>query len=299
MTKNLFHYLTLCVLALSLVACGSDDDGSNPTPTVTNANRNIVTANVPKEITRLEFPHLRGGGNIVIVHKTDGNTKINYSVEWDYGKKSPRWSCFPMTNGSSKGGVGRNGPFEEDPDLPSSMRFSDTNYMFTGSGYDRGHMCASYDRQYSKEANHQTFYYTNMQPQRNAFNAGSNYDGLWVQMENFVQNRAKSLKDGDTIYVCKGGTIDSESMILERIKGQLIVPKYFFMALLEKNANGYKALAFWTEHLNHTVPNAHLADYAITIDALEEKTGIDFFCNLPDDTEDKVEKSLSLISWAL
>ena len=88
-------------------------------------------------------------------------------------------------------------------------------------------------------------------------------------------------------------------MILERIKGQLIVPKYFFMALLEKNANGYKALAFWTEHLNHTVPNAHLADYAITIDALEEKTGIDFFCNLPDDTEDKVEKSLSLISWAL
>lgn len=171
MTKNLFHYLTLCVFALSLVACGSDDDGSNPTPTVTNANRNIVTANVPKEITRLEFPHLRGGDNIVIVHKTDNNTKINYSVEWDYGKKSPRWSCFPMTNGSSKGGVGRNGPFEEDPDLPSSMRFSDTNYMFTGSGYDRGHMCASYDRQYSKEANHQTFYYTNMQPQRNAFNA--------------------------------------------------------------------------------------------------------------------------------
>ena len=97
--------------------------------------------------------------------------------------------------------------------------------------------------------------------------------------------------------MCKGGTIDSESMILERIKGQLIVPKYFFMALLEKNANGYKALAFWTEHLNHTVPNAHLADYAITIDALEEKTGIDFFCNVPDCIENIVEARYTRSSW--
>ena len=34
----------------------------------------------------------------------------------------------------------------------------------------------------------------------------------------------------DTMYVCKGGTIDDELNIIERVKGQLIVPKYFYMA---------------------------------------------------------------------
>lgn len=295
MNKKLSYFLYTCLAVLTLSACSNDDDDTTP---YANINRNVVTSNVPKNITRLEFPHLKGGNNIVLVHKTSDG-KINYSVEWDYAKKSNRWTCYPMTNHSSKGGAGRYDHFEEDPDLPQAMRFSSSNSMYTGSGFDRGHLCASYDRQYSTEANKQTFYYSNIQPQYHAFNAGSNYDGLWIQMEQFLQKRASALKDGDTIYVCKGGTIDSEDMILTRIKNQLIVPKYFFMALLAKNNSGYMAMAFWTEHLSYPVPNANLVDYAITIDALEEKTGIDFFCNLPDNIEDQVEKTLTPISWAL
>ena len=178
--------------------------------------------------------------------------------------------------------------------------------MYSGSGYTRGHICASADRQYSKEANHQTFYYTNMQPQYYNFNAGENYDGVWVQMENYVRKVANSLKNTDTLFVCKGGTIDNENQIIERVKGQLIVPKYFYMALLkkvfnsQKNAYEYSAIALWAEHVNATEPNAKLGnDHAITVDELERRTGIDFFCNLPDDTENHVEGVFSVKSWGL
>lgn len=96
----------------------------------------------------------------------------------------------------------------------------------------------------------------------------------------------------DTLYVCKGGTIDSESNIITRIQGKLIVPKYFFMACLLKNSQGYRAIAFWVEQKNEWRTNDDLADYAITIDELEKKTGIDFFCNLPDKTEKRLKARL-------
>ncbi|MBR5918522.1 MAG: DNA/RNA non-specific endonuclease, partial [Prevotella sp.] len=69
----------------------------------------------------------------------------------------------------------------------------------------------------------------------------------------------------------------------------MIVPKYFYMAVLCKNTQGYKAIAFWAQHLNSDHSNDNLIDYVISIDELENRTGIDFFCNLPDYIEDAVE----------
>jgi len=51
------------------------------------------------------------------------------------------------------------------------------------------------------------------------------------------------------------------------------------------------SLGFWVEHLNEDHSNDPLADYVVNIDKLEELTGIDFFCNLPDDLETKVESA--------
>ena len=118
-------------------------------------------------------------------------------------------------------------------------------------------------------------------------------------MENFVYNTGKNLKDGDTLFICKGGTIDKESQILTRIKGKLIVPKYFFCTLLLKDSRGLRTLGFWFEHSNEYHGEDPLVDYTMTIDEIEQLTGIDFFCNLPDDTEEKVEKKCYPIDWGL
>jgi endonuclease G len=89
--------------------------------------------------------------------------------------------------------------------------------------------------------------------------------------------------------VVKGGTIDKESQILCRTRNGFIVPRYFFMALLSKRNGIYQAMGFWVEHINSDHSSDPLINYACNIRSLEEKTGIDFFCNLPDDIENQVE----------
>ena len=250
---------------------------------------------MPPEITRLEFPHLKDkGSNIVVVHKTSDAYGVNYAIEWDINKKSQRWSCYQMRKGY-QGNAGRydtyNGyPF--DPVLEEKGLYLDRDYFYR-SGFDHGHVCPSADRQYSYEANKQTFYLSNMQPQYNKFNAG-----IWEKLESKIRKWTPRNNE-DTLYVCKGGTIDDEENIIKRISGKLIAPKYFFCALLLKNAMGYRAIGFWMENENIDRSNDKLKIYAKSIDELEKITGIDFFCNLPDNIEDKVEASVSTSAWGL
>ena len=304
--------LRLCFILLAatlMAACSSDDDKPDTGNTVANVNRN--DASKEPALQRLEFPKVKGGNSIVIIHTTYGQYGINYSVEWDCEKRSQRWSCYQMHAGNKGGNYTRviDG-YLFDEDMPNhNINYVTNDYgenidPFWSSGYDHGHICPNADRKYSKEANRQTFYLTNMQPQRNHFNAG-----IWLAMENKLTKTWWPTSVGDTLYVVKGGTIDSEENIIEYIcnkrranspqKGFIPVPKYFFMALLYKSKTGsYKAMAFWVEHLNEDHSNDPLGNYVINIDELERRTGIDFFCNLPDDIENEVEATtVENIKW--
>ena len=299
--KKIKLYPLLAATMLMVAACGSDDDddilGGGNTPKVINVNKNNVGEQ--PEVARLEFPRLNGGKSIVIVHKTDDAYGLNFCTEWDYDKKSQRWSCYQMYKGYG-GNAGRyegnpQYPFDEDLqaiEKKTGIKMYWDDDLFRGSGYDHGHICPSADRKYSKLANKQTFYLTNMQPQYPKFN-----QKLWADMEDRMRKWIDRGASTDTMYVCKGGTIDSEENIIERIKGELIVPKYFYMAILYKNAEGYKAIAFWALNENVDRKGDDLKKYVISIDRLEELTGIDFFCNLPDDTENKVEAQAYSASW--
>lgn len=305
---RLLLYL-LCAM-LGLASCGGSDDDSEGgvTPPSENVNRNIVTGGVPTAVTRPEFPRVKGGRSRILVYRTGDRYGINYCVEWDADKKSQRWSCYQMYQGW-QGNAGRYDPktnpgnhpnerqYPYDPNLPASERWEEDYFYgsyFNGARFDHGHICPSADRQYSKEANYQTFYMTNMQPQYNRFNAK-----LWAEMENKVRKWTPSSKE-DTLFVCKGGTIDSEENILTRIQGRLIVPKYFYMAVLLKVKGKYtRAIAFWAENENRDRSNESLKQFAISIDELERRTGIDFFCNVPDDDENSVESSCNTSAWGL
>jgi endonuclease G len=151
---------------------------------------------------------------------------------------------------------------------------------------------------------------TNMQPQYGDRDNTGRYDfngGIWSDLETQVRQWAASF---DTLYVCKGGTIDRDDQIIEYVcqgshqktrvnVNHVPVPKYFFMALVRQTTKGINGIAFWMEHLNEDRSSDLLGQYAISIDKLENKTGIDFFCNLPDDTENAVEASLNLSDWNL
>lgn len=292
--KRLFFLIPLFVLA----SCGGGDSSDDPKPTdkpttqpdAQNTNKNDASQN--EYLARLEMPHTKSGSTVV-THTVDG-FGVNYSFEWDSNLRAQRWTCYTLTkqnmasNGNSRKSLwGGEDPWQYDPDIANAQQQSLTNelsksyYPLTKDYYEKGHVCPSADRLYSKEVNRQTFYMTNILPMVHNFNGG-----IWNMMEARTRNWANT---ADELYVCKGGTIDKADQILDKTIGNHIVPKYFFTALLFKKGDTYKALGFWVEHLNENHENDPLGNYVVNIDDLESKTGIDFFCNLPDDIETKVE----------
>ena len=300
--------LVLVFAALLVAGCGDDneDGDGNGQEQVDKKNQN---ANIPsaangynKAIQRTEFPALKQTGKQkVLVYRTASSAYdkdgVNFAVEWDCEKRSQRWSCYQMHRGFS-GSYSRVSDFYFDTtNLSSNEYWGEYNYF---PGFDRGHICPSGDRTASADMNTQTFVMTNMQPQYHQFNGfeqNSTNRGLWLRMEETLRSWANSLSATDTIFVCKGGTIDSEANIIERIGGKLIVPKYFFMAILRKSQFGYAGMAFWSEQTRTWRSNETLLSHAISIDELEKLTGIDFFCNLPDDIENQVEKTFNASVW--
>lgn len=295
-------YLFLSALALmAFVACGDDENEYSIGGKKSGQSTGYATPEIAKY--NLEFPALKGGNSVVIVHNGYYNDKLglsgyNYSVEWDTQIHAQRWSCYQMYADNYKtgtkvdryykkpaGSLTSDSQYPNDPELPVEYQFTVDPYW--SSGFDHGHICPSADRQRSTEANYQTFFLTNMQPQNNDFNAG-----IWADMESQVRTWADNF---DTLFVCKGGTIDNTNYILKYLGSginKIPVPKYFFMAVLGKKENKnntitYKATGFWIAQDDHK--STKIKDYAITIQALQQKTNLDFFCNLPDDIEKQVE----------
>ena len=252
-----------------------------------NRNCNLYRAKL------LEYPHLAADSTMnQLIIKSTKDYGITYSLEWSYADKANRWTCYQMHAGNSMKNVTRKDAFREDPEIPIQYRSKLSDY--SGSGFSRGHLCPSADRLCSQEQNSQTFFLSNMQPQYQNHN-----NGLWARLEDKIRVWADKC---DTLYVVKAATIRSDQILDVKCNDRLIVPKYFYMAVLayDKATNEYTAMGLWTEHRDITDSNKNLGDYAITIDELEERTGIDFFCNLPDGIEDKVEmKAIDFSYWGI
>ena len=318
--------LSVPLFLFILVACSGGGDDADSSPQQANVNRNTAAVEAfytesttpasvkASAIYGLEIPSLStGSANAFIVHTLPDGT-LNYCVGYNTQLKANCWTAFKWYNGFSSndenwkrknwqygetfnGYGGNSDPFQPDNVLPQALRISSGDYNY--SGYQRGHLLGSADRLNSKEANGQTFYMSNVHPQL----AGFNEQGIWWNLENRLRDYYDRSDFRDTLYVVKGGTISEGKYKMVGSNSNLVCPDYFYMAILcyfekfSKINSEYAAIAFWMEHKENA--DKMFVKYAISIDELEERTGIDFFCNLPDDIEDKVEGSLNLSYWRL
>lgn len=275
-----------------------------------NVNANTGYDNV--SVTGYEIPHLNDQ-NVYADHYVtmDGVQILNYALEWDNTKRHANWVAFTFDTTTSADNVKRTDAWSVDPKLPAEMQVQESDHK--NDGFDKGHLCASEDRVYLKEANEQTFYYSNMSPQLKDFNGG-----FWRKLETRVQTWGRSTADGvyDKVYVTKGGTLNK---LLKNFKGTtvnggtpttdangftihgLACPEYYFMAVLSQKDDVFHAIAFLVPHKEGMTRNPssdELKEYVVSVDKLEEETGIDFFCNLPDVLENEVEAACNLNDWA-
>lgn len=245
------------------------------------------------DISLIELPRLSGSStDYFITHRVDGGKRVNYSLEYNVEAHHSRWVCFSFDKETKKINTKRSDAWSWDPMVPAEFEVYRSD--FESSIFARGHLVASYDRVFSREANVQTFYYTNMSPQRHTLN-----EGIWQQMEQLVQGWGRSLKADEVLYVAKGGTIQPDQIGTHKSNNKLVVPKYYWMALLKHNRDGWSAVGLLCEHSKpHKV--TRLFNHALSIDELEEFTGLDFFFNLPDEVEERVEAikpNESLVAW--
>ena len=270
-----------------------------------------TNCNAHDHARRLEMPRLdsRNLYNCYTTHYR-GEETVTFSIEYNTEKRHSKWVAFTFDGITSQANWNRNNwestkwegdPFQPDPLLPHDVRIGDEEHR--RDRYDRGHLCASADRLYSKDSNEQTFYYSNISPQLGGFNTG-----IWLDLENKVQNWGSNHTMRDTLYVVKGGTIrDGEyydsrgqhGIIVKDINKMsgIVVPAHFFMALVCRKSDSFYGIAFYFDHKDrHT---GDLSYYAITIDELEELTGIDFFCNFPDKVEEAIESRYTPSLWGI
>lgn len=241
---------------------------------------------------RIEIPKLKGGSmNIFHTWTTTENGKeiITYSYEYDCTKKHVRWVALTFDNVTSQKKVERKDAYKTDPNIPLQYRTDGDDYY---SPYNRGHMVASSDRLYSREANSQTFYYSNISPQLIAgFNQGGS---TWDAIENKVQEWAKVSNPKDTTYIVKGTSIDYST--LETGKYGVQIPKYYYSTILSYKNGQYKAIGFYIEHKSDKSKNIKAC--AKSIDELESLTGLNFYHNLPDEIENAVEAKYNESDWS-
>lgn len=233
----------------------------------------------------LELPETKSGDGLLWGWHNmtlNGKTMRNYSFYFSAAHYLSYWVAYPL-NSSLMGGSGmRDKNFYFDPLLPNSMQADLTTYSYRGN-YDRGHQLPARDRSASVASNTQTFYATNMTPQRSAFNRN-----IWQKLESRVQSWASSINPStDTLYVVTGCTVKGSTQSTTDCAGKkMTIPTAYYKAILRyTRSSGYSACAIWLDHGTDPSRTVDESDM-MSIAALEEKLGIDLFVNLPAEVGD-------------
>lgn len=156
---------------------------------------------------------------------------------------------------------------------------------YKNSGYDRGHLCPAGDRRFSKEAHDETFLTSNISPQDHQFNSG-----IWNTLEQKVRYWARKY---DGVFVVTGGVLKGKMATIG--DEEVSVPNQFYKVLIDVNSGRPKMIAFLLPHEDSNLP---LYTFVVSVDEIEELTGIDFFSELDDAIENKLEASSSYKGWS-
>ena len=291
--------LSLLSSCLFITSCDDDDNDFNGKIEITDENRNANDASTDASLARWEMPATDTSCDYITHYTSDG--LLNYAMEYSKEKMHSRWVAYRYDSKLKAQVTSRSDEWGVEPFYNNNKTYQIATGFF--GGYNRGHLVGSAERLYSHEANVQTFYMSNMSPMNGNFN--SIYRG---EIETLVRKWGRNCGAGDTLYVVKGGTLDSllTTTTVKNTLGetvQMAVPKYYYIAVLSLSSEGKaKAIGFWIEHKDFK--DSSLSNLkkirqaaACTIDELEERTGIDFFCNVPDCIENIVEARYTRSSW--
>lgn len=204
-----------------------------------------------------------------------------FTVSFNPDNKTPNYVAWILRGNKTGGRAERSNKFWTDFDLKGCPDTRD----YSRSGYDRGHMCPAGEQKWSANAMHDCFVMANMCPQSHELNTGA-----WNTLEETERVWAKR----DSAIVIVAGPIydSSDNETIGRAKVR--VPSAFFKVLLAPFATPMRAIGFVYPNMRC---DGNMQSYAVSVDDVEEMTGLDFFAALPDEIENDIEAAVPYKEW--
>ncbi len=216
---------------------------------------------------------------------------------FDCEYKMASWVFHVLTPDVSSGTISRSNDFRVDAtsscesaqeaDYFIRKETADGTYEYDGFGFDRGHLAPSADFRWSANALSESYYYSNMTPQRPEFNRES-----WASLEGLLRKIVDQEKK--QLFVITGPILHAGLPVIERSVNKLKIPEYHYKVVVDASAENPRGMAF-------VMPNKkcdeRLSAYVISIDSLERLTGIDFFPDLNAELETKIEQIADYNAW--
>ena len=225
---------------------------------------------------QLEIPKTVGKRDEIVIRH------LGYTVSYNNFYKTPNWVAWELTRQETEGDEERTNKFLPDPELPEP-RVTTSDY--TRSGYDRGHMAPAADMKWSSRAMKESFYMSNICPQNRKLNRDD-----WGDLEESCRKWAEKY---GTVHIACGPIYDTKSP--KRIgKSRVAVPDRFFKVVLIYNRKNPMAMGFLFDNKAH---HQNLKNYMVTVDKVEEETGLDFFPKVPDSIEERIESTVPEIAF--
>lgn len=206
-----------------------------------------------------------------------------YALGYIEYHEQPAWVIYKLTRAeATTKAAKRTNRFVEDPEIPTG---SATAADYRKSGYDRGHLAPAADMAFSARTMADSFFYSQMSPQRPQFNRG-----VWKDLEEQVRLFAIVEEE---IYVVTGPILPKEKTITIG-PNQVTVPTHYYKVVYDLTPP-QKMIGF-------IIPNdgskRSLQDFAVTVDAVEAATGLDFFSLVPQPKQEQLESTISVKDWS-
>lgn len=210
----------------------------------------------------------------------------HYTLSYDEAHEQAEWVAYRLSQASLEvPNVPRATRFEEDPLVHTK---SAHHRDYTRSGYTRGHLAPAGDMAFDEEAMQESFYMSNISPQISAMNGG-----IWNELEETTRDWAYH---NDEVYVVTGPVL-TPAHIKKKIgkSSKVSVSDLFYRIVLDYTEPEIKAIAFL---IPNELSEKPLQDYVVTIDEVEEVTGIDFFAGaFADEKEEQIESTVDVGKW--
>ena len=239
---------------------------------------NVETQDTLVNVSYLEIPKMTKEGAQQIL------SRIAYTSSYNNITKNPNWVAWHLTRLHTDGPWSRKGiDYIEDIDVIGKRQTED-DWKDLQYPIDHGHLCPAGDNKWSKETMLQSFLLTNICPQNRTLNRGE-----WEKLERQCRNWANLYGE---VYIVAGPIFYSSNFKTIGYN-KIAVPDAFYKVIL-RNGKNPAAIGFIFPNL---APASDYSYYLLTVDEVEEKTGIDFFYNLPDNIEDDIESIADLKKW--